>query len=101
MIETINVAPGQAFARRITTTVQDVTVRIAVRWLDRLGRWQVQISTADGVALTGWWLVEGGGEIPIDTRQTGAPPGSWLWLGGTEYSRLDLGEALQLVYVSG
>lgn len=100
MIEVPDLSIGDDdYAVTVATTLDGVVVRIALRWLARIGRWAAYLTDAAGAPASAQLLVQPGGEVLFDRRSASAPPGRLVWVGPDDYGRLDLGARLRLWYV--
>jgi hypothetical protein len=97
MIDIVDVRPGEADALEIETTLGGVAVRLALRWLPRIGCWVMQVLDADGSPLGQQLAVRPGGWYPLDVRDPRCPPGDLIWSQAPDpYVRSDLGTAIVL-----
>lgn len=80
--------------------LEGVTLRLAFRWLDRIGVWVCIATTPEGVLLGMEQIVRPGGRILLDVRDPRIPPGRLEWRGPDPYRRADLGITVQLVYLT-
>lgn len=101
----VTLSPGDGLSFATTVELQGpnrtVSVRLAFRWLARLGRWAVLLTTPDqSVALSMQQLVVPGGDLVIDKRDDRAPEGRLTWAPGPDpYRRTDLGQLVRLAFV--
>jgi hypothetical protein len=104
--QSVDIRPGDllAFARTFELGDTDVgielvAVRLRLRWLERLGRWQMSVQTPNGRNLTPWLLVQPGGTVPWSNTDLEVPQGRLLWQGPDDYGRDDLGTRLLLWFL--
>lgn len=96
----VSVNPGNDYAFYQNALLDGVTVQLHFRWLDRLNRWFMTVTTVDGeTALTMQNAVAPGGRVLWDVRRDDVPNGYLYWQGIDPYNRLDLGERVILYYV--
>lgn len=101
----IDIRAGSDYAFAVTPEVEDGgethTIRLAFRWLRRLGRWVVLPTTPSTHEPLGIQQVVGPqSRLLLDTRQPDIPPGRFVFVGPDAYTRTDLGETMRLIYLT-
>lgn len=94
----IDVRPGPDPAPVITTELDGVTVRLALRWFPRIESWVLSVRDPSDVPLSMPMRVAPGAPLPLDRRDPRVPPGTLRWEGPEPYRREDLGVRLRLIY---
>ncbi len=98
MPRTLTVAPD------LPDTIQTVnlggqTVRVRMRWYDRLAAWYLDVTRLDGTILGAGIRVSPGWFWPDGLRPEGFPPGRLFFRGSEPYAQSDLGGRVAIVWI--
>jgi hypothetical protein len=98
MIRIVDLRPNGLFAFICTAEIDGVTVRLDLRWWDRMALWALVMLDPDGVPLAIQQVVRPGGLVLKDPRSEATPAAEMVWNGPDPYARDELGAALRLLY---
>lgn len=102
----IDIRAGESYAFAVSPELEDpegtrTKVRIAFRWLPRVGRWACVVTDPSTKVPIGIEQhVTDGGILLLDVRLPGVPPGTFVFRGEDPYGRDDLGETIRLYYLT-
>lgn len=101
----IDIRAGDAFAFAVSPEIEDgnekYTIRLAFRWLPRIGRWTCLPTTADTFETLGLEQHVGDAtRLLLDSRLATVPPGRLVFIGEDPYIRRSLGDTIRLYYLT-
>ena len=94
----VNLQPNDRYAFRVTVELGDVSVRLRLRWMERVLLWTLLMETPAGAVLTMQAPARAGGIVAFDPTAEGAPPGELRWQGRDTETSEELGDGLFLVW---
>lgn len=97
----VDVRAGDRYAFVVRARLGGVLVGFDLRWHSRIERWIVSLVSPGGDVLSMPHVVQSGGRILADTRDSRVPSGTLIWAGPSDYGRTDIGQTLRLVFQDG
>lgn len=99
MTQKINVFPGlRQHTQRVT--LDGSIYRITLTWRDRVSGWYMDLFDVDDVPISVGRRLSPGWSPMFSVLPAGRPPGTFIVVGEPDYGREDLGENLELFYLT-